>query len=185
MPGRIPQSFVDELLTRTDIVDVIDSRVPLKKAGAEYKACCPFHEEKTPSFTVSPNKQFYHCFGCGAHGTSIGFLLEYDHMEFVEAIEYLAARAGLEVPREADGETRKNKERTGDILSVLDQSAAFFQQQLRQHAHSGEATDYLKQRGLTGEIAARFGLGFAPPGWDNLIAAAEKDHLRQSRAHAW
>lgn len=179
MPGRIPQSFIDELLTRTDIVDIIDNRVPLKKAGAEYKACCPFHEEKTPSFTVSPNKQFYHCFGCGAHGTSIGFLLEFEHMEFVEAIEYLAARAGLEVPREGDGEPRKKEEKTGDILGVLEQSAAFYQQQLRQHADSDEATKYLKQRGLTGEIAVRFGLGYAPAGWDNLLRKLGDGRRRQ------
>ena len=101
MAGRIPQSFIDELLNRTDIVEVIDACVPLKKAGREYKACCPFHGEKTPSFTVSQVKQFYHCFGCGEHGTAISFLMEYEHMEFVEAIEELAHRAGLEVPREA------------------------------------------------------------------------------------
>ena len=98
--GRIPQHFIDELVARTDIVEVIGSRVPLKKAGREYKACCPFHDEKTPSFWVSPDKQFYHCFGCGAHGTALGFLMEYDHLGFVEAVEELAARAGLEVPRE-------------------------------------------------------------------------------------
>ena len=106
MAGRIPQSFIDELVTRTDIVEVIDSRVPLKRAGnQEYKACCPFHDEKTPSFTVSQSKQFYHCFGCGAHGTAIGFLMEYEHMDFVEAIEHLAARHGLEVPREGSDES--------------------------------------------------------------------------------
>ena len=100
MAGRIPQHFIDELIARTDIIEVIGSRVQLKRAGREYKACCPFHDEKTPSFTVSPDKQFYHCFGCGAHGTALGFLMEYDHPSFVEAVEDLAARAGLEVPRE-------------------------------------------------------------------------------------
>ena len=169
MAGRIPQTFVDDILTRTDVVDIIDSRVPLKKAGHEYKACCPFHDEKTPSFTVSPNKQFYHCFGCGAHGTSIGFLMEFDHMEFVEAIEHLAARLGLDVPKEGDDEPAGNQGKTADILTVLQQSTDYYQRQLRHHATADEAVDYLKQRGLTGEIAARFGLGYAPAGWNNLL----------------
>ena len=168
MPGRIPQSFVDDLITRTDIVDIIDSRVPLKKAGSEYKACCPFHEEKTPSFTVSPTKQFYHCFGCSAHGTAIGFLMEFEHMEFIEAVEYLASRLGLEVPREGESTDTKKTE-TADIFTVLGESASFYQHQLRQHTQAKEAIDYLKQRGLTGEITAHFGLGFAPAGWDNLL----------------
>ncbi|MDJ0955227.1 MAG: DNA primase [Arenicellales bacterium] len=169
MPGRIPQSFVDDLITRTDIVDIIDSRVPLKKAGSEYKACCPFHDEKTPSFTVSPTKQFYHCFGCSAHGTVIGFLMEFEHMEFVEAVEYLASRLGLEVPREGESAPAKKKTETADIFTVLDESASYYQQQLRHHSQANEAIDYLKQRGLTGEISAHFGLGYAPPGWDNLL----------------
>ena len=176
MAGRIPHSFVDDVLARTDVVDIIDSRVPLKKAGHEYKACCPFHDEKTPSFTVSPNKQFYHCFGCGAHGTGIGFLMEYDHMEFVEAIEHLAARLGLDVPREGDDEPARKQEKTADILTIVQQSTDFYQQQLRRHASADEAVDYLKQRGLTGEIAARFGLGYAPAGWNNLL-----QHLGQNK----
>ena len=176
MAGRIPQTFVDDILTRTDVVDIIDSRVPLKKAGHEYKACCPFHDEKTPSFTVSPNKQFYHCFGCGAHGTSIGFLMEFDHMEFIEAIEHLAARLGLDVPREGDDEPAGNQGKTADILTVLQQSTDYYQRQLRHHATADEAVDYLKQRGLTGEIAARFGLGYAPAGWNNLL-----DHLGRNK----
>jgi len=176
MAGRIPQTFVDDVLTRTDIVDIIDSRVPLKKAGPEYKACCPFHDEKTPSFTVSPTKQFYHCFGCGAHGTSIGFLMEFDHMEFVEAIEHLAARLGLDIPREGDDGAVRKQEKTADILSVLQHCTDYYQQQLRRHANAGEAVDYLKQRGLTGEIAARFGLGYAPAGWNNLL-----DHLGRNK----
>ena len=110
MAGRIPQHFIDELVARTDIIEVIGSRVQLKRAGREYKACCPFHDEKTPSFTVSPDKQFYHCFGCGAHGTALGFVMEFDHLGFVEAVEELAARAGLEVPREG-GDTRAAAER--------------------------------------------------------------------------
>lgn len=169
MPSRIPQSFVDDLLARTDVVDVIDSRVPLKKAGSEYKACCPFHEEKTPSFTVSPNKQFYHCFGCAAHGTAIGFLMEFEHMEFVEAVEHLAARLGLQVPREGETQPAKKTEKATDILTVLDQSTAYYQRQLRDHATARSAVEYLRQRGLTGEVAAHFGMGFAPAGWDNLL----------------
>src|SRR5712664_4897007 len=101
MAGRIPQAFIDEIVSRSDIVEIIGARVPLKKSGREFKACCPFHQEKSPSFTVSPDKQFYHCFGCGAHGTVIGFLMEYERMSFVEAVEDLARRAGMEIPREA------------------------------------------------------------------------------------
>ena len=170
MAGRIPTSFIDEVVSRTDIVDIIDSRVPLKKAGHEYKACCPFHEEKTPSFTVSPSKQFYHCFGCGAHGTSIGFLMEFDHMEFIEAVEHLANRLGLEIPREEDDRPAPKKEKTADLLDVLQQATSYYQEQLRHHPNAADATDYLKQRGLTGQVAARFGLGFAPAGWDNLLS---------------
>ena len=112
MAGRIPQHFIDELVARTDIIEVIGSRVQLKRAGREYKACCPFHDEKTPSFTVSPDKQFYHCFGCGAHGTALGFVMEFDHLGFVEAVEELAARAGLEVPREGGDAARRGRTRT-------------------------------------------------------------------------
>ena len=168
MAGRIPQSFIDELLTRTDIVDVIDSRVQLKKAGREYKACCPFHNEKTPSFTVSQVKQFYHCFGCGEHGSAISFLMNYEHMEFVEAVEELAHMAGLEVPREA---TQDNTAAavTRPLYDLLDATADYYRQQLRTHPQAQRAVDYLKQRGLTGEVAARFNIGFAPPGWDNLV----------------
>ncbi len=169
MAGRIPQHFIDELLNRTDIVDLIDGYVPLKKAGANYKACCPFHGEKTPSFTVSPTKQFYHCFGCGANGSAIGFLMEYDHMEFVEAVETLASSAGLEIPRESQGFTPKNTQSQGiDLYKLMGQVELFYQTQLRQHADKAQAVDYLKKRGLSGDIAKRFGLGFAPEGWSNL-----------------
>jgi DNA primase len=160
--GRIPSSFIDELMTRTDIVEVINARVPLKKAGREFKACCPFHGEKTPSFTVSPTKQFYHCFGCGAHGTAVGFLMDYEHMSFPEAVEELASLAGLEVPKEA-GEA---PDRRHDLYGILEASATFFREQLKSHP---PAVDYLKRRGLTGETAARFGLGYAPEAWDGLI----------------
>ena len=171
MAGRIPQNFIDELLNRTDIVDLIDGYVPLKKAGANYKACCPFHNEKTPSFTVSPTKQFYHCFGCGANGTAISFLMEYDHMEFREAIDKLASSAGMEVPQEAQGGYQKKTESQGiDLYQLMNQVNDFYQTQLRQHAERQQAVDYLKKRGLSGETAKRFGLGFAPEGWDNLMS---------------
>jgi len=160
--GRIPASFIDELMTRTDIVEVINGRVPLKKAGREFKACCPFHGEKTPSFTVSPTKQFYHCFGCGAHGTAVGFLMDYEHMSFPEAVEELASIAGLEVPKEA-GEA---PDRRHDLYGVLEAAATFFREQLKS---SPDAVAYLKRRGLTGETAGRFGVGYAPEGWDGLI----------------
>lgn len=168
MSGRIPTSFIDELLVRVDIVDVIDSRLQLKKAGREYQACCPFHNEKTPSFTVSPDKQFYHCFGCGAHGSALGFLMEYEHLGFVEAVEELAASVSMEVPREAGQSSAQRSHQ--DLYAVMEQAAQFYRQQLKQHEQARRATDYLKGRGLTGEVAAAFELGFAPPGWDNLGA---------------
>ena len=167
MAGRIPQSFIDELIARADIVEVIDARVPLKKKGREYTACCPFHNEKTPSFTVSEAKQFYHCFGCGAHGTAIGFLMEYEHLDFVDAIETLAAEYHIEVPREqsadSGSQTRNEKQ---PLYDVLDQAANLYQQQLRQ---SDRAILYLKQRGLSGEIARRYQLGYAPDSWNFLL----------------
>ncbi len=176
MAGRIPQSFIDELLTRTDIVEVIDPRVQLKKAGREYTACCPFHNEKTPSFTVSPTKQFYHCFGCGAHGSALGFLMEYDHLNFPEAVEELARMNGMEVPREAGpAPDPKARERQANLYDLMAQADRYYRQQLRHHPQSARAVNYLKQRGLSGEIAASFGLGFAPPGWDNLLKALGTD----------
>ena len=182
MAGRIPQSFIDELLTRTDIVEVIDPRVQLKKAGREYTACCPFHNEKTPSFTVSQAKQFYHCFGCGAHGSAIGFLMEYDHLAFPEAVEELARMNGLTVPRD-DGPAPdpRIKARQASLYDFMAQTDRYFRQQLRQHPQSSRAVNYLKQRGLSGEIAATFGLGFAPPGWDNLLKAlgTDEEKLKQ------
>lgn len=171
MAGRIPQHFIDQLLNRIDIVDLIDGYVPLKKAGNNYKACCPFHNEKTPSFTVSASKQFYHCFGCGENGTAISFLMNYDHMEFREAIEKLAANAGLEIPTEAHGFEKKPVGPKGvDLYHLMEEVEAFYQQQLRSHNDRQQAVDYLKKRGLSGEIAKRFGLGFAPEGWDNLMS---------------
>ncbi len=183
MSGRIPQSFIDELLNRVDIVEVIDARVPLKKTGREYQACCPFHNEKTPSFTVSPNKQFYHCFGCGAHGSAIGFLMDYEHLEFPEAIEELARSLGLEVPREAGGsKPAVHAERRDDHFSLLERADHFYRAQLREHAQAARAVDYLKGRGLSGEIAARFGLGYAPPAWDALLGYLGSDAHAQKLA---
>ena len=175
MSGRIPQSFIDDLLARVDIVEVIDSRVPLKKTGRDYTACCPFHNEKTPSFSVSQVKQFYHCFGCGAHGSAIGFLMDYEHLEFVEAIEELARGLGLEVPREAGGAPRPSDD-SQRLYALLERADRYFRHQLREHPQAPKAVAYLKQRGLSGEIAARFGIGYAPPGWENLEAELGTDH---------
>ncbi|MDX1592992.1 MAG: DNA primase [Gammaproteobacteria bacterium] len=165
MAGLIPQHFIDELLARVDIVSVVDQRVTLRKAGKEYQARCPFHDEKTPSFTVSPAKQFYHCFGCGAHGTAIGFLMEYERMEFPDAVEELAHSVGLEVPREAGPAPDRGLDA---LRALLEKVNAYYQRQLREHREKVRAVDYLKQRGVDGPTAARFGLGYAPPGWDGL-----------------
>jgi DNA primase len=163
MAGLIPQDFIDDLIARADIVDVVGRRVELKKAGREYKACCPFHDEKTPSFTVSPAKGFYHCFGCGAHGTAIGFLMEFDHMDFVEAIESLAHSMGVDVPRD---ESDKPARRYDELFSLLDTVARHWQGCLKE---SPTAVDYLKQRGIDGSTARRFGIGYAPDGWSNVL----------------
>jgi len=162
--GRIPQHFIDELIARTDIIEVIGSRVQLKRAGREYKACCPFHDEKTPSFTVSPDKQFYHCFGCGAHGTALGFVMEYDHASFVEAVEDLAARAGLEVPRE--GGAAAPAQPHDELYVALERAGLFYRQSL---SGEGRAREYLAGRGLSADIIQRFGIGYAPARWDALI----------------
>jgi DNA primase len=161
----IPNDFIQTLLARVDIVEVVDRLVPLKKAGANYQACCPFHSEKTPSFTVSPTKQFYHCFGCGAHGTAIGFLMEHSGRSFPEAVETLARDAGLEVPRvERPGE-RERVEASHDLCETLLAAARFYRAELKQ---APAAIDYLKRRGLTGAMAAHFGIGYAPAGWQSL-----------------
>lgn len=181
MAGRIPPEFIDELLARTDIVETIHRRVPLRKAGKDYQACCPFHDEKTPSFTVSPDKQFYHCFGCGAHGTAIGFLMEYDHQDFHEAVEELARQAGMVMPSDQGSSPRRGPD-SRPLYALLDQAAQLYQRELRQHPQAARAVDYLKSRGLSGRIAAAFGLGYAPPGWDYLLgrlgrADAEREQL--------
>lgn len=182
MPGKIPRPFIDQLLARTDIVDVIERHVPLTKAGKEYQARCPFHEEKTPSFTVSPAKQFYHCFGCGAHGNAIGFLMEYANLGFVEAVEQLAATAGIPVPYETPSgkpTTQKSDPAIPQITALVDQANRWFQQQLRQHPEAKQAIAYLKQRGVDGETAAEFQLGYAPSGWTNLTTALATDPTRR------
>ncbi|MCK5524302.1 MAG: DNA primase [Thiomargarita sp.] len=165
MAGRIPRSFIDELMTRIDIVDLIDSYVSLRKIGRNYTACCPFHTEKTPSFTVSQEKQFYYCFGCGAHGSAIGFLMEHARLNFLEAVHELASRAGMAVVYE-QGTAPTSIAAFDDLYQIMAEAAQYYRQQLRQ---SQTAINYLKKRGLTGEIARDYGLGYAPPGWDNLL----------------
>lgn len=166
MSRRIPETFIDDMLARTDIVDLIDSYVPLKKAGKNYSACCPFHQEKTPSFTVSPDKQFFYCFGCGASGNSVGFLMDYSNIGFIDAITKLAEINGTEIPDQPqDIPTQNNK----PLYAALEQANLFYQKQLRHHGQKQKAVDYLKSRGLSGQIAKEFELGYAPPGWDNFI----------------
>lgn len=166
MAGRIPDSFVDDLLARTDLVELVGRSVRLKRSGKNYSACCPFHQEKTPSFTVSPEKQFYYCFGCGASGNAISFLMDHNRLEFVEAVEELAKSLSLEVPRE--DQQREQRQQLKPLFDVLEQATVFFEQQLRDPEQKDRPIAYLKKRGLSGQTAARFRLGFAPPGWDNL-----------------
>jgi DNA primase len=163
MGGLIPQHFVDDLISRADIVEVLGRRIQLKKAGREFKACCPFHDEKTPSFTVSPSKGFYHCFGCGAHGTALGFLMDHDHMSFVEAVESLAGSMGIEVPRE---EGQRPARRYDELFDLMGEIERFYQQELRNH---DAAVAYLKKRGIDGATALRYGIGYAPAGWDSIL----------------
>jgi len=177
MAGRIPQHFIDELIARADIVELIGSRVPLKKAGKEFKACCPFHGEKTPSFHVVPDKAFYHCFGCGVHGTAITFLMDHDHLSFVEAVEDLAARVGLDVPHEEQVGARQAPPSEA-LFTLLDKTAELYRRELK---NSERAIDYFKARGLTGDTAARFSLGYAPDSWDCVLqqfGASEADRLK-------
>ncbi len=166
--AMIPNDFIQTLLARVDIVPVIDGYVPLKKAGANYAACCPFHTEKSPSFTVSPTKQFYHCFGCGAHGTAIGFLMEYAGKTFPDAVEELARDAGLVVPKVRTGDIPATRAETTDLSGVLLEAARFYRAALKD---SPRAIDYLKKRGLTGEVAVRFGIGYAHDDWQPLAKA--------------
>ena len=174
--ARIPQKFIDDLLDRVDIVEVIDRRVKLKKTGKNFSACCPFHDEKTPSFSVNPGKQFYYCFGCGAGGNALGFLMDYERLEFPEAVESLAQTVGLQVPKEElrPGQTPP-QDTNRPILEQLEQATRFYEHSLRKHPEAKRAVAYLKGRGLSGEIARAFRVGFAPPGWDNLLQTADKD----------
>ncbi len=176
MAGLIPQDFIDELLSRIDIIDVIQPRVPLKKSGSNYSACCPFHNEKTPSFTVSQVKQFYHCFGCHANGTAISFIMNYEQLHFVDAIEQLAESIGLEVPRDQSNTNLQNSRKP--MYEIMQRCADYFYQQLKQ---TPQAVDYLKRRRLSGETAKKFQLGYAPVGWNNLeksVQASEEQLLK-------
>jgi DNA primase len=179
VPGRIPQSFIDDLLARVDIVDVVAPHVHLKQAGRDFKGLCPFHDEKTPSFTVSPDKQFYHCFGCGAHGSAIGFLMARTNMGFVEAIEELAGIAGLQVPHEGGASESESKHQA--LYDINAEAARFFAAQLRSHPAAPKAVEYLKRRGVSGEIARDFALGYAPPDRESLLGALGTDRERRER----
>ncbi len=175
MAGLIPQDFIDDLIARADVVEVIGKRIQLKKAGREFKACCPFHDEKTPSFTVSPGKGFYHCFGCGAHGTAIGFLMEYEHMSFVEAIESLANIMGVEVPRD---ESDRPARRYDELFSLMSSVERHWQACLKDNAN---AVNYLQQRGIDGATAKRFGIGFSPDSWSDVLDKFGKTPEAQER----
>ncbi len=170
MSRKIPEDFIQTLLSRVDVVDIVSARVKLRKQGANYMGCCPFHQEKSASFSVSQSKQFYYCFGCGASGNAIGFLMNYDKLEFVEAVEELARFAGLEVPRVHESPlSRIAPQKTESILAVLEEAAEFFEKQLRVHSDREIPVNYLKNRGITGVIAQKFRLGYAPQGWSSLL----------------
>ena len=180
MAGRIPEQFIDDVVARTDLVELIGSRLKLKKSGNNHTGLCPFHNEKSPSFNVSENKQLYHCFGCGASGNALTFLIEHDRLDFVEAIEQLANNLGMEVPREEasqqskDAYLKKKKEQQ-QLFDLMEKASHYFQQQLRQHPTKEKAVSYLKGRSMTGQTAKAFQLGFAPAGWDNLLKALGTD----------
>ena len=176
MAGMIPRQFIDNLLARADIVEVIDSRVPLKKAGKNYQACCPFHTEKSPSFSVSQDKQFYHCFGCGEHGNAISFLMEFERLEFPDAVEELASHYNMEVPREQNNRSPAQQKQDQkayiqkqDDYELMAQISQFFQQQLKVATDKEVAIEYLKGRGLSGEIVKRFGIGYISDAWDGMM----------------
>ena len=177
MAGRISPELKEQILARTDILEIVGARVPLRPAGQHYKACCPFHQEKTPSFIVTPSRQIYHCFGCGVHGDAIGFLMEYDRLSFPEAIKELATRAGIVLPDTgAVGDSHAPELDISPLYQVLEEAADLYRHQLRDDAR---AVAYLKGRGLTGEVAAEFGLGFAPAGWDFLLSRLGTDASRE------
>ncbi|MEO8777878.1 MAG: DNA primase [Rhodanobacter sp.] len=175
MRGLIPYSFIDELLARVDIVDVIERRVPLKKAGREWTACCPFHNERSPSFTVSQTKQFFHCFGCGVHGSAIKFLMDYDRLEFPDAVEELAQTVGLTVPREGGRDATPREDKT-DLYDLLDAAASWYEGELPRNAN---AQAYCKKRGLDAETMARFRLGWAPAGYDGVLKSLGSSDRRK------
>jgi DNA primase len=184
MAGRIPQHFIDDVLDRVDIVDIVGSRIDLRKSGKNHSACCPFHDEKTPSFTVSQDKQFFYCFGCGAGGNAIGFVIDFDRVSFPEAVEILAKHVGLEVPREAHHDDIASRYRKS-LYAIMEKADNYYRNNLRKHPDAQEAVNYLKSRKLTGETARNFGIGFAPPGWDNLLKQLgntdeEVRHLKES-----
>lgn len=178
MSGRIPDSFIEELLARSDVVEMIERRVPLKRAGSEYQACCPFHDEKSPSFTVSPKKQFYHCFGCGAHGSAIGFLMQYEGLEFIDAVEEMARSAGMEVPKTGNQQPRPDV----SLYEMLAECAKFYTEALKENP---QAIEYLRGRGLSDDISRDFEIGYAPAGWDGVIkklgsTPAKLEQLKQA-----
>ena len=179
MAGLIPQTFIDDLLSRADIVEVVDKRVTLKKSGKNYSACCPFHKEKTPSFSVQPERQFYYCFGCGAGGNAIGFIMNFDQTDFPQAVESLARDNGMEVPREENAAATRRQSENSKLFEVLEEASKFYCQQLRRHAQRKSAVDYLKARGVSGEVARDFCIGYAAPGWDNLLKAIAGDANEQ------
>ena len=177
MAGRIPQSFIEDLIDRVDILDFISSRLEIKKAGKNHVACCPFHQEKSPSFTVAQDKQFYYCFGCGATGNVLKFIMEFDHLDFLPALELLAQQAGIAIPQ-IDEPNRQEDRSKREIYSILSDCDRFFRQRLRQHEISKDAINYMKGRGISGKVAAKFGIGYAPQGWDNLIKEEGGDRQR-------
>lgn len=178
MSGKIPQAFIDNLIARTDIVDLIDARVPLKKTGSNFVACCPFHSEKTPSFSVNREKQFYYCFGCGASGNAIGFLINYDHLQFVEAVEDLASQQGMEVPRESGSDyDAKQVDLLHSVYALNAKVAAFYAKQLSSQHRCQRAIEYLQRRGMAGQTAKTFSIGYAPAGWRELCQRFDKELL--------
>jgi DNA primase len=181
MTGRIPREFIQELLVRVDLVELIDSRVSLRKSGNNFVARCPFHDEKTPSFSVSREKQFYHCFGCGAKGNAISFLMDYDHLSFLEAVEVLADSLGLKIPRESLRSPENQEESVArQIYEIQDLVAKFYYKQLKDHPGAARAVTYLKNRGISGEIAQKFRLGYAPPGWHHLPVEFSREILESA-----
>ncbi len=172
--AQIPQYFIQDLLNRVDIVDLIQAKVAIKKRGANYQGICPFHQEKSPSFTVSQSKQFYHCFGCGKHGNAIGFLMDFDRLDFIEAVEELARQQGLTIPHEDKGSAEKKAD-FQVFYTLMEKASAFYEDRLKTDVSRDRAVHYLKQRGLSGQTAKRFGLGFAPAGWDHLLQSIKPD----------